>query len=58
MFGHNKKPVTKVKSFSAFTRKGLEHEINRFGKKHQIINVEYSSATSASNNSAMVTYQK
>jgi hypothetical protein len=57
MFGKKKTATKQVKTFSAFTKRGLDKQINKFAKKHNIIDIDYSSSTETSNESAMVTYE-
>lgn len=39
LFGKKKEPMSKVKTFSAFTLKGLEKQINKFGQKNEIVDI-------------------
>lgn len=58
MFGKKKIATKQVKTFSAFTKRGLDKQINKFAKKHNIIDISYNSdSANSSTNSAMVTYE-
>lgn len=41
LFSKKEKPI-QVKTFSAFTQKGLDKHVNKFGKSHEILDVSVS----------------